>query len=351
MIRKFISINKTICQGCLLFGILLTTSVYSALPLKVCCTVPDLGDLCKRVGGEHVDVTVFVKSADDPHALEARPSFIKAMSRADLYIQIGLELEIGWAPAILQACRNRRVQQNGRGFLDASLAIHDRKVDFEGQIDRSYGDVHPGGNPHYLTDPVNGLLVSRLIRDKLIELQPEESREFELNWNEFKAELGFKLVGRYLAEKYDIVKLATLFEHGLLSKFLDQTGETQRLSGWLGELGKHRGKPAVGDHPSWRYLADRFGINVVTHLEPKPGMTPTIGHLRKVIQHMKTEKVPVLLTASYFPSKHVRFVSDKTGAAILELAHQVGARPGTKNYISMIDFNVRQLLKGFGDNG
>ena len=351
MIQNLMNINKTIYQGCLLLGILLATGVCSALPLNVCCTVPDLGDLCKRVGGDNVDVTVFVKSADDPHALEARPSFIKAMSRADLFIQIGLELEIGWVPAILHACRNSHVQPKNRGFLDASLAIHDRKIDFEGQIDRSYGDVHPGGNPHYLTDPVNGLLVSRLIRDKLIELRPENSREFESNWNEFKAELGSNLAGKYLADKYDIVKLATLYEHGLLSNFLDQTGETHHLSGWLGELSKHRGKPVVGDHPSWRYLTDRFGINVVTHLEPKPGMTPTIGHLKKVIQHMKAEKVPVLLTASYFPSKHVRFVSDKTGAAILELAHQVGARPGTDNYISMIDFNVRQLLKGFGENG
>ena len=351
MIQNFVNTNKTIYGGFLWLTILLATSVCPALPVKVCCTVPDLGDLCKRIGGKQVDVTVFVKSADDPHALEARPSFIKAMSRADLYIQIGLELEIGWAPAILQACRNRKVQPKGRGFLDASLAIHNRKIDFEGQLDRSYGDVHPGGNPHYLTDPVNGLWVSRLIRDKLIELYPKNSREFESNWNEFKAELGSKLVGEYLAEKYDIVKLATLSEHGLLSEFLDQTGETQRLSGWLGELGKHRGKPAVGDHPSWRYLADRFRINVVTHLEPKPGMTPTTRHLKKVIQHMKEEKVPVLLTASYFPSKHVRFVSDKTGAAILELAHQVGARPGTENYISMIDFNVRQLLKGFAEDG
>ena len=351
MIQNFMSTNKTIYQGCLLLWILFATGVCSALPLKVCCTVPDLGDLCKRVGGEHVEITVFVKSADDPHALEARPSFIKAMSRADLFIQIGLDLEIGWVPAILQACRNRWVQPKGRGFLDASLAIHDRKIDFEGQIDRSYGDVHPEGNPHYLTDPVNGLRVSRLIRDKLIELQPEKSREFELSWNEFKAELASKFVGRYLAEKYDIEKLATLYEHALLSNFLDKTGETHRLSGWLGKLSKHRGKPAVGDHSSWRYLADRFGINVAIHLEPKPGMTPTIGHLKKVIQHMKAEKVPVLLTASYFPSKHVRFVSDKTGAAILELAHQVGARPGTENYISMIDFNVRQLLNGFGESG
>ena len=351
MIQNLIWTNKKIYRGFLLLIILFATGVYSAFSLKICCTVPDLGDLCRRVGGEHVDVTIFVKSADDPHALEARPSFIKAMSRADLYVQVGLELEIGWAPAILQACRNRRVQPNGRGFLDASVAIRDRKIDFEGQLDRSHGDVHPGGNPHYLSDPVNGLRVSRLILGKLIELQPEKSREFESNWNEFKAELGSKLVGKYLAEKYDIVKLATLYEHGFLSNFLEQTGETHLLTGWLGELGKHRGKPAVGDHPSWRYLTDRFGINVLTHLEPKPGMTPTIGHLKKVIQHMQEEKVPVLLTASYFPSKHVRFVSDKTGASILELAHQVGARPGTEDYISMIDFNVRQLLKGFGDNG
>ncbi len=350
MIQRFMNKN-IICQGFLFLGILLATYVPSALALKVCCTVPDLGDLCKRVGGEHVNVTVFVKSADDPHALEARPSFIKKMNRADLYIQVGLELEIGWAPAILHACRNRQVQPKSRGFLDASLAINDKKIDYEGQIDRSYGDVHPDGNPHYLMDPVNGLRVSILIRDKLIELQPEKRGEFESNWNQFKDELGSKMVGAYLSQKYDIEKLAKLYEHNLLVNFLNQTGETHHLAGWLGKLSKHRGKPAVGDHSSWRYLTDRFGINVVTHLELKPGITPTTGQLKRVIQHMREENVPVLLTASYFPSKHVKFVADKTGAAILEMAHQVGARPETENYISMIDFNVRQLLKGFGGNG
>ena len=136
-------------------------------PLKVCATVPELGSLVREIGGNQVAVTVFAKGTENPHFVEAKPSLIKELSQADLYVQMGLELEVGWAPVLLQNASNGKVLQGARGYLDASTVINPMDIP-SGTIDRSMGDVHPYGNPHYLTDPLNGLKVAALIRDKLM---------------------------------------------------------------------------------------------------------------------------------------------------------------------------------------
>ena len=150
----------------------------SLKPVQVCATVPELGNLAQEIGGDQVKVTVFAKSQEDPHFIEAKPSFIKALSQADLFLQIGMELEIGYAPVLLQNARNSRVLIGAPGYVDASKVITPMEVP-TGIVDRSMGDVHPQGNPHYLLDPLNGLLVARLIRDRLIEVRPEKKPFFE----------------------------------------------------------------------------------------------------------------------------------------------------------------------------
>ena len=146
-----------------------------ARPLQVAVTIPDLGSLVREIGGDQVAVTVFAKGTEDAHFVEAKPSFIKTLSEADLFIQMGLEMEMGWAPVLQQNARNAKVLPGARGFLDASTVITPLDVP-TGPVDRSLGDVHEAGNPHYLLDPINGLRVARLIRDKLIELRPERQR-------------------------------------------------------------------------------------------------------------------------------------------------------------------------------
>jgi len=137
-----------------------------AAPVEACATTTDLGSLLREVGGDAVNVTVFTPALGDPHFQEPRPSFIKAMSRADLFVQVGLDLESGWAPGLWENARNPRVLPGGPGFLDASRAIEplDRPA---GIADRSMGDVHPLGNPHYLLDPLHGLEVARAMADAL----------------------------------------------------------------------------------------------------------------------------------------------------------------------------------------
>jgi len=313
-----------------------------ARPIKVCATVSDLGSLAHEVGGDQVTVTVFAKGTEDAHFIEAKPSFIKTLSQCDLYLQVGMDLEIGWAPVLLQNARNGAVLPGGRGYIDASRTISPLEVP-TGLVDRSMGDVHPLGNPHYLLDPLNGLKVARLIRDKLVELRPDRKPYFEDRYISFNLRLSTALVGEKLAQKYDIEKLAMLNEHGKLAPFLKGQGEASLLQGWLGKMLPHFGTKVVADHNLWPYFARRFGIAVIGFMEPKPGVPPTTKHLGTLVDLMRAERIGAVLTVSFYDPRHARFISQQTGAKVVNLAHQVGARDGTNDYLAMIYYNVREM--------
>ena len=316
-------------------------------PIQVCATVPDLGNLALEIGGDQVKITVFAKSQEDPHFVEAKPSFIKALSQADLFLQIGMELEIGYAPVLLQNARNSRVLVGAPGYVDCSKVITPMEIP-TGPVDRSMGDVHPLGNPHYMTDPLNGLRAARLIRDRLIELRPEKKSFFEERYSTLYRKIGDALAGNKLAGRYDFEKLALLYEEGKIEPFLKEQKVEGSLGGWLGMMLPYRGSKVVADHNRWPYFARRFGILVVGFLEPKPGISPTTKHLQELIGMMKAEGVKVILASPYFDIRHAQFVSKNTGAKIVPMAHQVGSRPGTEDYLKMIDYNVRQLVTAFG---
>jgi ABC-type Zn uptake system ZnuABC Zn-binding protein ZnuA len=311
-------------------------------PLQVAATVPELGSLVREIGGDQVAVTVFAKGTEDAHFVEAKPSFIKTLSAADLFVETGMELELGWAPLLQQNARNAKVLPGAPGFIDASVVITPLEVP-GGPVDRSMGDVHPAGNPHYLLDPINGLRVARLIRDKLSELRPERQKYFEERYADFRQRLGAALVGAVLAKKYDVEKLALLFEAGKLGDFLRSQGEESLLGGWFGLMMPYRGAKAVGDHNMWPYFARRFGIAVVSFLEPKPGLPPTTKYLNELIESMRAQGVKVILANPYFDPRFAQFVAERTGAQVVNIAHMVGARPGTDDYIAMLDYDVRQL--------
>ena len=347
MVRISERTPRLLASGFLLISLLLAGPIAYAQettrPIQACATVPDLGSLVREVGGNRVSVTVFAKGTEDPHFIEAKPSFIKALSQCDLYIQAGMDSEIGWAPVLLQNARNRAVLPGAPGYLDTSKVISPLEIP-TGPTDRSMGDVHPLGNPHYLLDPLNGLKVARLIRDKLIELQPNHKTYFNERYAAFRKRLGTALVGEKLARKYDVEKLALLFERGRLGAFLKQQGDEAPLGGSLGLMLPYYGAKSVDDHNIWPYFTRRFGILLIGHMEPKPGIPPTTGHLRALVERMRAEGVRLVLAAAYYDPRHARFVSEHTGARVVNLANQVGAREGTDDYLSMIDYNVRQLL-------
>jgi ABC-type Zn uptake system ZnuABC Zn-binding protein ZnuA len=292
-------------------------------------------------------VTVFAKGKEDPHFVEAKPSFIKALSQAELYIQIGMELEIGWAPVLLQNARNSRVLPGAPGFLDASQAIVPLDVP-TGPVDRSMGDVHPMGNPHFLLDPVNGLRAARLIKERLAQLRPGKKEFFEGQYSLFYKKIGRTLIGEKLANQFEFEKLAQLYESGKLGSFLKEQKEEGSLGGWLGRVSPYYGSKVIADHNLWPYFARRFGIQVVGFMEPKPGLPPTTRHLQDLVEKMRTERVKIILTSPYFDVRHAQFVSKNTGAKIVPLAHQVGARTGTDDYFSLMDYNVRELASALG---
>jgi ABC-type Zn uptake system ZnuABC Zn-binding protein ZnuA len=312
----------------------------------VCTSVPDLANLVQTIGGQSVSVTAFAKGTEDPHFLDARPSYVKSLNQARLLVMLGLGMEDGWSPVVLQSARNQSVTPGNLGYLDASTAI--RPLDAPtGAIDRSMGDVHAGGNPHYLLDPICGVQVASLIRDKLAELRPDQRASFDERYEAFRRRTAELLVGKPLADKYkpdDIPKLCLLFEHNKLEPFLRSQKQESLLGGWLGMMLPYYGTKVVDDHPMWPYFARRFGLKVIAHMEPKPGVPPTTQHLGEVAQLMRAQEARLVLANPYYDPRHAQFLASSTGAKVVNAAHQVGSRPGTDDYLSMVDYNVRHVV-------
>lgn len=311
-------------------------------PVRACATTPDLGSLLQEVGGDDVIVTVFARGPEDPHYLEARPSMTRALHDAELFVVVGLELEQGWAPALTASARNPKVAPGGSGHVDASTVITPRDVP-TASVDRSLGDVHALGSPHYLLDPVLGVAVADLLRSHLSRLRPDRSEAFSARFNAFRTRLAGALVGPALAERYPVEKLAQLAERGKLREFLESRGESHLLSGWLGESTRWDSPPVVTDHDLWTYFAARFGLRVIGTLEPIPGIAPTTRHLEERVRQMKEQRVKVILSTPYFNQRHAQLVAKATDARIARMAHQVGAATEARTYIEMVDHNVRAV--------
>ncbi len=316
-------------------------------PIRVCATLSDLGAIARDIGGDRVAVTTFTAGPEDAHFIEAKPTFIKALSQADIYIQSGMEMEVGYSSVLMQNARNALVLMGGSGYVDASTVIEPKGV-MSGPVDRSMGDVHAGGNPHYLLDPMNGLRVAALIRDRFTEVRPDSRDYFSSRYDDFRRRLGVAMVGKTLSDRYEFEKLVLLAERGKLAEFLKGQGDDAALGGWVGQLLPYAGAKVADEHALWLYFTDRFGLTVIGHMEPVPGVPPTTKQLGKLIAQMRSDRVGVVLHVPYYDVKHARFVAEKTGAKVVTLAHQTGAVPGADDYISMFDVNVRTLADALG---
>jgi ABC-type Zn uptake system ZnuABC Zn-binding protein ZnuA len=317
-------------------------SAVSAEPLRVVASVPDLGDIARQVGGDLVEVSVITKGPEDAHFSQPKPSFIKALSEADAFVLVGMELEVGYAPVLLRSARNARVLPGAPGYIESSMAIEPIEIPSVA-VDRSMGDVHAQGNPHYLLDPVNGLRVAALLRDRFVTLRPAQADAFRRGYETFHRAVGVALYGEALAAKYDVLKLARLGELGKLRSFLAAQGELESLGGWQGRLSRFAGTRFVDDHRMWPYFARRFELVNFGDMEPIPGVPPTTRHLQSLVEQMGEADVNVILASAYYDPRHARFLAEATGATIVRLAHQVGGLPGTATYLEMVDYNVSTL--------
>ncbi len=321
--------------------------VASAEPLRVFATTPDLGSLAREVGGDSVRVVTMVRGRDDPHFAEARPSFVKELAEADLYVQVGLELELGYAPQLIRSARNANVIPGARGFLDTSRAIVPLDVPTM-VVDRSMGDLHALGSPHYLLDPVRGADVALLLASKFAELRPEDAATFQARAADLRSRVGTAMVGPALAAKYDAFKLAQLAEQGGLDAFLRAQGDRDALGGWYAAMLPLAGTKLIDDHWMWTYFARRFGVEVVGHLEQRPGIPPSTAHLQAIIERVRAEKIPGMIATPYYDRRYAAKVVEATGIELIELAHQTDSRPGTGTWLEMVDYNVKTLAAGLG---
>ena len=312
-------------------------------PVRVCATTQDLGSLASLIGGDQVAVTTFARGKEDAHFVEPRPSFVVALRRADLLLVQGFGLEEGWLPTLLGRARNPRVLLGAAGYFDASRFVRPLG-EVKGVSDRSGGDVHPYGNPHYTTDPARMIVLARKLRDRFASERPAAAKAFAKRYEALHARMGQAMFGK-LAEEYDWEKLALLLEGGKLQPFLEKAKKTDLLGGWAKELSGLRGKAFVVEHDAWIYFAQRFGLRVVAFLEPRPGVSPSSSHLASVLAKIKSQDVRVIATVSYFDPKHARFLAERSGASVVPVAHQVGSREGCDDIVSVIDYNVRAIAK------
>jgi len=274
--------------------------------LKVVTSTTDLADIAKEVGGNKVTVRHIGEGYQDPHFIEAKPSFVLQLRNADVWAYVGLELEAGWMPLLLDGARNPRIRAGGTGHVDVSRVIPLLDVP-RGAVDRSQGDVHARGNPHYWLDPQNGRRIARLFKAKFTQLDPKNAAAYDANTKAFEAKLA-------AAER-----------------------------SWQSELAAIRGKPVVAWHTSWRYLANYTKMNIVGFMEPKPGVPPSPSHLAGLIQTMKRTGAKVIIMEPFYSRKTADLVASKTGAKVLVLPPSVGGERGITDYVQLMKSDIEKL--------
>src|SRR5437660_133422 len=294
----------------LLCGILLIPSMAEARKLKVITTLTDLASLTQEVGGDKVDVEALARGYQDPHFVEPKPSFLLKLRNADLLISVGLDLEIGWLPPLITQSGNGKIQPGAQGYLDASQFAEILEIP-QGKVDRSMGDVHPLGNPHYWLDPDNGRRVAKGIATKLGELDPTDSAYFQQREQDFE---------RRLAEA-------------------DKR--------WTTEMAPYRGRKIVTYHRSWPNFAEHFGLDVVGYVEPRPGIPPTPQHTVELIGLMKRDSVKVIVVEPYFDLKTPNAIARDTGAQVVVLMPSVGGEKEITDYFKLFDYDIAKLKQTF----
>ena len=277
--------------------------------LRVVSSLQDFASIAQSVGGDHVDAVSLAKGYQDPHFVDAKPSFVLQLSRADLLIVAGLELEIGYLPPLIDQSRNDKIHPGNPGYLDASVGcdILQRPTT---QVTRAMGDVHPYGNPHYWTDPNNGRVIARAIAARLSQLDPAGSATYQKNLAAFEARL------------------------------------TQKQAEWNAKMAPYAGTKVVTFHDSWPNFAKAFKLNIVGHVEPKPGIPPSPTHTLEIINLIQAQKVPVIVVEPYFDKKTPNYIAGKTGARVVTLYPSVGGVPAIQDYFSLFDTDIDAFIAG-----
>jgi zinc/manganese transport system substrate-binding protein len=278
-----------------------------ARPIRVVATIPDLAALAQAVGGDRVQVRSLSLPTQDAHFVDARPSMALQLNRADLLIAVGRDLEVGWLPVVLTGARNPAIQPGRPGYLEAGEYAEVKGVP-TGHVDRSQGDIHPTGNPHFLHDPNQGLRVARAIAERLAQIDPEHAETYRQNLETFEA---------------------------------DAQGRIRR---WERMLERHRGAKIVAYHTSWLYLLDWLGLEQLATIEPKPGIPPSPAHVARLLARMRAERPALIMQESYYPDATARLLGERADIPVLVLPGGTDFLRG-ETYLDHIDHVIRELAE------
>ncbi len=280
--------------------------------LNVIATTPDFAAITREIGGDKIELTTLAKATEDPHFVDAKPSFIVKLNRADVLIEGGAELEIGWLPALLDQSRNEKLASGAPGHVSCSKGV--QLLDVPSTLDRAKGDIHAAGNPHYTTDPINAKIIAKNIADALCAQDAKSADVYLANLKKFEDAIDAKMIE------------------------------------WQKTLSPFKGQNIVSYHDSWLYFTRRFDLNIIAFLEPKPGIPPTPAHLAEVITKMKQDKTRVIIVDPYLNRKTAETVGRNTGAIVLDVTQFPGGVKGTEGgYIQMVDYLVNSLAKALGE--
>jgi len=285
-----------------------TSAVY-AKKIIVVTTTSDLKSITEFIGSDKVDVSSIATGYQNPHFVDPKPSYIIKLSKADMFVTVGLDLETGWSPQLLSSSRNPKIQRGSIGYVDASVGVTLLQV--PSSINRGEGDIHIYGNPHYWMDPVNGKQIAKNICDGLENISPENKAFFEANLNAFNTKIDLK------------------------------------LKEWTMKMVPYKGRKIIAYHNEWCYFEQRFGLEIVDFLEPKPGIPPTPTQLVKIISEVKSNSIKVIISSPYFTTSSSEVVSKQTGARTIVLGTSVGAFDSIKDYFDLFDYDIDKLIQGF----
>jgi len=308
MLMKLVvrSVNLT---AVILAALTLTCASTGYARINVVCTTTDLADLARQIGGSKVEVTSLMLGTQNPHVIEPRPSQVLKLSRADVLVRIGMDLDL-WADSLIDAARNSRIRRGSAGYADASVGIRKLEVP-TGRVDPSMGDIHIYGNPHYWLDPENAKIAAKNILAALKRASPGDSAYFERNYDSF-------------ADRID-----------------------RKMQQWKQALAPYRGQKVITYHKSWIYFLRRFGLVELATVEPKPGIPPSPSHVREVISKAKPAGVKVIMMEPFYPRRFPDLIAKETGAKVVMVPASVGGLSGVDNYFDLIDTIVQRLAEAF----
>jgi ABC-type Zn uptake system ZnuABC Zn-binding protein ZnuA len=279
--------------------------------LNVVASLPDFAAIAREIGGDQVKVTSLARGTEDAHFVDARPSFIRVLNKADLLIEGGAELEIGWLPPLVLNARNSRILPGRSGYMDASRGI--TLLEVPRRLDRSQGDVHSLGNPHYWLDPLNGKIMATQLAQVLSRIDPDHADLYKNNLKTFLQRLD------------------------------------QKMAAWTKQMAPFRGVKILTYHKTFEYFAQRFGLEIVGQLEPKPGIEPSPSHIAQLIPRAKQAGVKLVVIEPFRPRRTPAYVAESIGATLVFVPDKVEGHREIKDYFDLFDFDLARIAAALND--